>query len=87
MNVMGLVTRGYLGGGLVISPEPPDVTEAVIDVPDLRGAALVRTPSPSGRGAAETGPSLRRGKVQHKDPAGAPSIVGSKTDKPAIRKK
>ena len=88
MNVMGLTTRGYLGGPvMVISPTPPEILSATPDSPSLKGMALLKGARPSGTSELEGKPSIRGGGAAHQDPVTAPTISGSKTDKPVIKKK
>jgi hypothetical protein len=88
MNVIGLMTRGYLGpvGLLAVGPTPVIISVAS-QHPEIDAALERLGPSPSIVGVAQTKPSITKTRSQIQVQPASPSIIGGRKDKPTIRGK
>lgn len=89
MNVIGLATRGYLCGGAfpVMSIDGPDIIDSTSDLPAIKGAASSRIGAPSLRSAGDSTPSIGGAKASTSPRGTTPTISGSGTDRPTVKKR
>jgi hypothetical protein len=88
MDITALVTNGYLhmvgygGGGC---GNPPFIVGAEDETPDITGSKSTDVPGPIITGGSTQSPGITGAQDTPTTEPTAPSIIGSKVEKPSIR--